>query len=166
MNAARPALPDLYALPRNDRELEAAVERAKKMVTKRAALASASTLIPLPGIDIAADVALLLKLIPEINREFGLTPDQIAKLQPTKQLMVYKAIVMIGGAMVGKLVTKELIMQALKTVGLRITVKQATKYVPLAGQALSAALGFAALKYIGNAHIKDCTKVVKLVQGE
>ena len=166
MSAVRPALPDLYALPRNDRELEAAAERAKKMVTKRAALASASTLIPLPGIDIAADIALLLKLIPEINREFGLTPDQIAKLQPTKQLMVYKAIVMIGGAMVGKLVTKELIMQALKTVGLRITVKQATKYVPLAGQALSAALGFAALKYIGNAHIKDCTKVVKLVQGE
>ena len=163
---ARPALPDLYALPRNDRELDAAVERAKKMVTKRAALASASTLIPLPGIDIAADVALLLKLIPEINQEFGLTPDQIAKLSPTKQLMVYKAIVMIGGAMVGKLVTKELIVQALKTVGVRITVKQATKYVPLAGQALSAALGFAALKYIGNAHIKDCAKVVKLVQGE
>ncbi len=166
MSAVRPALPDLYALPRNDRELEAAAERAKKMVTKRAALASASTLIPLPGIDIAADIALLLKLIPEINREFGLTPDQIAKLQPTKQLMVYKAIVLIGGAMVGKLVTKELIMQALKTVGLRITIKQATKYVPLAGQALSAALGFAALKYIGNAHIKDCTKVVKLVQAE
>ena len=163
---ARPALPDLYALPRNDRELDAAVERAKKMVTKRAALASASTLIPLPGIDIAADVALLLKLIPEINQEFGLTPDQIAKLSPTKQLMVYKAIVMIGGAMVGKLVTKELIVQALKTVGVRITVKQATKYVPLAGQALSAALGFAALKYIGNTHIKDCAKVVKLVQGE
>jgi uncharacterized protein (DUF697 family) len=155
----------LYAMPRNPRELEEAAARCKKLVTKRAAMASASSLIPLPGLDIAADIGLLMELIPQINKEFGLTPEQIGTLNPQKQLMVYKAIVALGGAMVGKLVTKEIIVHALKAVGVRLTVKQAAKYVPLAGQALAATLGFAAMKYIGHQHIKDCSKVVETVNG-
>jgi hypothetical protein len=43
----------------------------------------------------------------------------------------------------------------------RITVKQATKYVPVAGQALSAALSFTALRYVCNLHIEQCMAVSK-----
>ena len=98
------------------------------------------------------------------KREFGLTPDQISKLSPNQQLIVYKAIVAVGGAMVGKLITRELVIGALKVVGVRLTVKQATKFVPLAGQALSMAIGFAAMQYVGRAHIKECAHVAELVQ--
>jgi len=156
----------LYALPRNSVEIEAAKKSARKRLTRTAAWAQAATLIPLPGIDIAVDAAALLKLIPEINREFGLTPQQIETLSPNKQLIIYKAIVGIGGAMVGKLITRELVLEAMKSVGVRLTVKQATKYVPLAGQALSAAIGFAAMQYVGRQHIKECAKVVELVQAQ
>src|SRR5450631_2030760 len=89
----------LYALPRNRVEIEAAKKNARRRLTRTAAWAQAATLIPLPGIDIAVDAAALLKLIPEINREFGLTPQQIETLSPNKQLIIYKAIVGIGGAM-------------------------------------------------------------------
>ena len=154
----------LYALPRNPIELDAAISRARKRLTRTAAIASAAAIIPLPGIDIAVDAGALLKLIPEINREFGLTPDQIDKLSPNKQLIVYKAIVAVGGAMVGKLITRELVIEALKVVGVRLTVKQAAKYVPLAGQALSAAIGFAAMQYVGRQHIKECARVAELVR--
>ena len=154
----------LYALPRNLIELEAAKARARKRLTRTAAIASAAAIIPLPGIDIAVDAGALLKLIPEINREFGLTPDQISKLSPNQQLIVYKAIVAVGGAMVGKLITRELVIGALKVVGVRLTVKQATKFVPLAGQALSMAIGFAAMQYVGRAHIKECAHVAELVR--
>ena len=154
----------LYALPRNLIELEAAKVRARKRLTRTAAIASAAAIIPLPGIDIAVDAGALLKLIPEINREFGLTPDQIDKLSPNKQLIVYKAIVAVGGAMVGKLITRELVIEALKVVGVRLTVKQAAKYVPLAGQALSMAIGFAAMQYVGRQHIKECARVAELVR--
>ena len=154
----------LYALPRNLIELEAAKARARKRLTRTAAIASAAAIIPLPGIDIAVDAGALLKLIPEINREFGLTPDQISKLSPNQQLIVYKAIVAVGGAMVGKLITRELVIGALKVVGVRLTVKQAAKFVPLAGQALSMAIGFAAMQYVGRAHIKECAHVAELVR--
>ncbi len=154
----------LYALPRNPIELEAAIARSRKRLTRTAAIASAAAIIPLPGIDIAVDAGALLKLIPEINREFGLTPDQIDKLSPNKQLIVYQAIVAVSGAMVGKLITRELVIEALKVVGVRLTVKQVTKYVPLAGQALSMAIGFAAMQYVGRAHIKECARVAELVR--
>lgn len=154
----------LYALPRNPLELEAAKARSRRRLTRTAAIASAAAIIPLPGIDIAVDAGALLKLIPEINREFGLTPDQIEQLSPNKQLIVYKSIVAVGGAMVGKLITRELVIEALKVVGVRLTIKQASKYVPIAGQALSAAIGFAAMQYVGRQHIKECARVAELVR--
>ena len=151
----------LLVLPRNHLELDEAVKRAKAIVTRRAALASAASLIPIPGFDLAVDIAAVMKLIPAINTEFGLTPDQIEKLSPGRRLMVYKSIVAAGSLMIGKLVTKEIAIEVLKTVGVRMTAKQVGKYVPVAGQALSVALGFAAMKYVGHQHIKDCRRVIE-----
>ena len=151
----------LLVLPRNQIELDEAVRRSKALVTRRAALASVFSVIPLPGLDIAIDIAAVMQLIPAINREFGLTPEQIEKLSPGRQLLVYKSIVAIGSVMIGKLVTKEIAIEVLKTVGVRLTAKQISKYVPVAGQALSVALGFAAMKYVGHQHIKDCRRVIE-----
>lgn len=152
---------ELLALPRNAAELEEAVKRAKAIVTKRAAVASAASLVPIPGLDIAVDIAAVTRLIPEVNREFGLTPEQIAQLHPGQQLLVYKSIVAIGSVMIGKLVTREIAIEVLKTVGVRMSAKQVGKYVPVAGQALAVALGFTAMKYVGHQHIKECCRVIE-----
>ena len=164
-----PPAQELLALPRNAHEVDLAKKRSRARLTKTAALASAASIIPLPGIDIAVDAAALIKLIPEINREFGLTPAQIEQLSPNKQLIIYKAIVVVGGAMIGKLITRELVIEALKAVGVRLTVKQLVKYVQITdllspGQALSAAIGFAAMQYVGRQHIRECARVVELVR--
>ena len=151
----------LLVLPRNKTDLDEAVKRAKALVTRRAALASAASLIPLPGIDIAVDIAAVMRLIPAINNEFGLTPEQIERLSPGRQLLVYKSIIAVGSLMIGKLVTREIAISVLKTVGIRMTAKQVGKYVPVAGQALSLALGFAAMKYVGHQHIADCRRVIE-----
>jgi hypothetical protein len=152
---------ELLALPRNAAELEQAIKRSRSIVTRRAAMASVASLVPLPGVDIAVDIAAVMKLIPAVNREFGLTPGQISRLSSGRQLLVYKSIVAVGSVMIGKLVTKEIAIEVLKTVGVRLTAKQVGKYVPIAGQALSVALGFAAMKYVGQQHIKDCERVIR-----
>lgn len=152
---------DLLALPRNTRELDDAIKRAKGIVMRRAAVASAASLVPLPGLDIAVDIAAVMRLIPEINREFGLTPEQISRLSPGRQVLVYKSIVAVGSVLIGKLVTQEIAIEVLKSVGMRITAKQLGKYVPLAGQAFSVALGFAAMRYVGHQHIQDCQRVIE-----
>jgi hypothetical protein len=139
------------------------VRRARSLVNRRAALASASVLVPIPAFDLAADVGTLVRLIPEINRYFGLTPDQIEALNPRRRAVVYQAILIAGSTLIGKIVTAELMCIALKKAGMKVTLKQVAKYVPIAGQALSAALSFAALKYVCHQHIGDCVRVVTVL---
>jgi hypothetical protein len=133
------------------------------MVTKRALASAGAVLVPLPGLDLAADVALLTELIPAINREFGLTPDQIEQLSPRAKALLYKAIVAFGGAMVGRVITRDLILKALAAVGMRITTKTAARLVPIAGQAVSAGLSYTAMRFVGTSHIRDCRRVIEAV---
>ena len=66
--------------------------------------------------------------------------------------------------MIGKLITRDLVLKLTSAMGVRMTTKQAAKYVPLAGQALSATLGYATLRYLGEQHIRDCLQVVQATQ--
>ena len=155
---------DLFVLPRTAAEVRDAVRRAKSLVNRRAALASASVFVPIPGFDLAADVGTLMRLIPAINQSFGLTPDQIDALSPWRRALVYQAILIAGSTLIGKIVTVELMFVALKKAGMKVTVKQVAKYVPVAGQVLSAVMSFAALKYVCHQHIGDCVRVVETLQ--
>ncbi|HSB24845.1 MAG TPA: hypothetical protein VLE94_17230, partial [Burkholderiaceae bacterium] len=112
-----------------------------------------------PGIDWLTDVGVLLKVIPEISDRFGLTPEQIERLAPDRHVVVFKAISAGGSLLIGRLVTHDLLLAVLKTVGVRLTTQQAAKMVPIAGQAVSAALTFSALKYVCEQHIKQCIEV-------
>jgi hypothetical protein len=136
------------------------------MVGARALASAGAVLVPLPGVDLAADVALLTQMIPAINREFGLTPEQIERLSPRAKALVYKAIVAFGGAMVGRLITRDLVLQALASVGMRITTKTAARLVPIAGQAVSAGLSYTAMRFVGETHIRDCRRVIEAVLAE
>jgi uncharacterized protein (DUF697 family) len=140
---------------------EAIARRCRRLVTKRALMAAGVSMVPVPGLDWLTDVGILLKLLPEINSAFGLTPQQIEAMAPDRKLVVYKAISAGGGMLVGRLVTRELVLQVLKLVGVRLTTQQAAKYVPIAGQAVSAMLTFGALKYVCEQHIKQCQSVAR-----
>ena len=146
-------------VPDSPKEIEAVVRQCRRMVNKRALMAAGVAVVPIPGVDWVTDVAVLLKLIPEINRAFGLTPDQIERLAPDRRLVVYKAISAGSGVLVGRLVTRDLVVKLLKLVGVRLTTQQAAKYVPIAGQAISAVLTFSSLKFVCEQHIQQCVAV-------
>ena len=116
-------------------ELDAVRLRCKSMVKKRALASSGMVLVPLPGVDIAADVGLLLELLPAINRQFGLTPEQINRLDPQFKSFLYGVIKTTGSRVIGQLITKQVVLLLLQKVGLRLTAKQALKFIPFAGQA-------------------------------
>ncbi|CAN7389395.1 hypothetical protein LJR129_002406 [Acidovorax sp. LjRoot129] len=141
--------------------LAAAVQRSRKLLHKRALVAAAASAVPVPGLDWAVDAALLSRLLPQINAEFGLSAQQIDQLDPHKREQVQKAVGWVGSVLIGKLVTRELVLRATQTVGLRLTTKQVAKYVPLAGQAVAATIGYATLRYLGEQHLRDCVRVVQ-----
>lgn len=147
-----------------DAALEAAAGRARKLLHKRALVAAAASVVPVPGLDWAMDAALLARLLPQINAEFGLTPEQIDRLNPSQREQVQKAVALVGSVLIGKFITRDMVLKLTRAVGLRMTTKQAAKYVPLAGQAISATLGYATLRYLGEQHIRDCMEVAHRAQ--
>ena len=146
-------------VPDTPNEIEAVVRQCRRLVNKRALLAAGVAVVPIPGVDWVTDVAVLLRVIPEINRAFGLTPEQVERLAPDRRLAVYKAVSAGGGLLVGKLVTRELVIKLLKLVGVRLTTQQAAQYVPIAGSAVSALLTFSSLKFVCEQHIQQCVSV-------
>ena len=136
-----------------------AVQRGRKILHRRALVAAAAGAVPVPGLDWAVDAALLSRMIPKINAEFGLMPDQLDRLTPHERERVQKAVALVGTVLIGKFITRDLVLKAAKTVGLRLTAGQAARYVPLAGQAVSALVGYTAIRYLGEEHLKDCVRV-------
>jgi uncharacterized protein (DUF697 family) len=157
-------MPSAIELAQGNPALIAAVRRSRKLVARKALLAAAASAVPLPGIDWAADAALLSRLVPQISAEFGLSVTQVETMAPQQRERIQKAATTVGALLVGRLVTRDLLMALARHAGLRLTTKQATKYVPVAGQIVSAGLGYAALRALGEQHIKDCVKVARAVQ--
>jgi uncharacterized protein (DUF697 family) len=145
-------------------DLQVVAKRCRKKVVRRALLAAGVAMVPVPGLDWVTDVGVLVQLLPEINREFGLTPEQIARLAPDRRLVVYKALSAGGGMVIGRVVTRELVLKLLQMVGVRLTAQQAAKFVPIAGQAVSAALTYSALRYVCEQHIRQCMAVARQLQ--
>ena len=157
-------MPTALQMASDDASLAAAVKRSRKLLNKRAMVAAAASAVPVPGLDWMVDAAMLSKLIPEINKEFGLTPQQLDRLEPKKRDQVQRAVTMVGSVLIGKFISRDLVIKAATKIGVRLTTKQVAKYVPLAGQIVSAAVGYAAIRYFGEEHMKDCIRVARQAQ--
>lgn len=139
--------------------LAAAIARSRKLLNRRALGSAVAAATPLPGLDWAVDAALLARLIPAINAQFSLTPEQIQRLPEQQRTKLEKAVAVVGSTMIGKKITHGIVIQATKSILLRVTTAKAARFIPLVGQAVSAAVGYATLRYLGEAHIQDCARV-------
>ncbi|WP_417421434.1 hypothetical protein [Halomonas sp.] len=140
-------------------ELEEIKKSCRSMVTKSSSISAGTAIIPIPGLDIGSDVAILLRLIPKINEKFGLTPEQIESLDTESKVMVMTAISNVGSKMAGKYITKKLVVSLLQKMGVKVAAKGATKFVPFIGSAVAGGISFTAMKYMGNSHIDDCYEI-------
>ncbi len=157
-------MPTALQMASGNATLAAAVKRSRKLLNRRAMVAAAASAVPVPGLDWMVDAAMLSRLILEINQEFGLTPQQLDQLEPNKRDQVQKAVALVGSVLIGKFISRDLVIKAATKIGVRLTAKQAAKYVPLAGQAVAAAVGYAAIRYFGEEHMKDCIRVARQAQ--
>jgi uncharacterized protein (DUF697 family) len=154
---------ELALLPASSEAIEHVRDHCRALVRKRAAISAGVSVIPLPGVDVVADLSSFAVMVEEINKAFGLSPDQIERLQPRMRVAAYQAVAALGGTLVGKIVTKELVLKLLQKSGARLAAKSAAKIVPLAGQVASAAIGFALFRQMGYQHVEACTRVAREV---
>lgn len=149
--------------PARQTQIATAALRARKLLHRRALMGAVASSLPVPGLDWAVDAALLARLIPRLSAEFGLSAEQLDALEPSRRESVQKAVAMVGSVLIGKLVTREMIIRLVQKVGTRMAAKQVSKFVPILGQITAAALGYAALRYLGEQHIRDCMRVAQSV---
>jgi uncharacterized protein (DUF697 family) len=151
----------MSSLNLNLAQLDAARRECLQLVNQRAWVSAAAAAIPLPGLDVGADVAIMTRMIEQINEKFGLREQDVARLDAQTRQRLLVIITSIGSSLIGRYASKELIILALKRVGVRMASKQAAKFVPLLGTAIAAGVSYGAMRYLGNAHIEDCYRVLR-----
>ncbi len=135
------------------------------MARQRALLAAASSLIPLPGIDLATDLAVMTRLIRRINTEFGLDELQIDRLSGQRRTLIYGLLAGTGGTLAARLTTPALLGRILRTAGIRLTAMEASRLVPIAGQLLAAGIGYWSVSSVALRHIADCEHLINQLEG-
>jgi GTP-binding protein EngB required for normal cell division len=131
-----------------------ALQRKRKVAQERippyAGLAAANgSLNPIPGLDLAADVSLLLKLGEEISAIYGLTSSQFDYI---KRLLGPKALpsLLTKLAQFGtKYLAREGLIGLLKRLASRELSRQSTRWIPLAGPLIAAGIGWQSTFMLG-----------------
>jgi hypothetical protein len=76
-------------IPQTLEELYSIAKECRKMTTKAALLSAVGATIPAPGVDVAADITILLKFIPKISRKFGLSKEQIDEYDDEFKILIF-----------------------------------------------------------------------------
>ncbi len=129
------------------------------MTRRRAALSAMASFLPVPGVDLVTDVAVLLALLAEINRRFGLTEAQIESLSPSRKALAYKLVTAAGGFVSTRIATSQGFLALLRRAGPRLGVMEATRFAPVIGQAIAAAIAWFTLTRIARRHIDQCAEI-------
>ena len=145
--------------PKTIEELEQRREECLRLVNRRSLLSGAAAAVPIPGVDISADMAIMAELLGKINLQFGLSEKQIQDLDMERKKVLLVIISSVGNELVGKTITTTLVRNLLKKTSSKLVAKQAGKFVPFIGQAASAGISFAAMNYLGRNHVEQCYQI-------
>lgn len=143
-------------------DLDAIRLGCRRQVVRRSFLSGAIAATPFPLVDAAADLGILMRLLPRISQEFALDPKDIDRLDPESQAVVYAAIKSVGETFVGQVITQRVVANILARLGAKVASKQAAKIAPIIGNAASASISFALMRGIGMKHVEDCYQIARI----
>ena len=149
----------MYFFPKNKKELERVKTECLRLVNTRAVASGVAAAIPLPGVDFTADVVIMAELLTEINRRFGLSEEQLRAMDPERLRVLLVIVTSVGSELVGKTVSASTLRSLLRNMSSKIVARSGGKYVPLVGQAVSAGISFAAMRYLGVHHVEQCYEI-------
>ena len=111
---------------------------ADKVVSWSAIESAANGVNPIPGVDIAIDVGILVKMSSQIRDIFCFSDRQIESLSATlRQIFKQRS-----AQFAAKYITRAGIMLILKRMGSRIAIKNIGRFIPIAGQIANAVVGY------------------------
>ena len=121
--------------------------------------------VPLPGIDLITDVAVLLALLGDINRRFGLTEAQVETLSPSRKALAYKLTTAAGGFFATRMATSQVFLTLLRRAGPRLGIMEATRFAPIVGPVVAALIAYFTLTRIARRHVEQCAEIAARLSG-
>lgn len=147
------------SIPVSDAEIKEAKKASRYVILKYTTGSCLASAVPVPGTDIIADFFCMMNMLEDISKIFGLSAEQIEKLEPKKKIILGDIIAKMGNVMVGQVITQKALIALFKSMGKKVSAKAATRYIPLLGQAAAIVIAASIMWTIGEKHIKDCVKV-------
>jgi hypothetical protein len=151
--------------PSPDDELEILREECLEELRRRARVSAVASALPVPGLDALTDIGLLMQILPDITARFGVSESELKRLDPRLAGVAFTTLRTLGPSLLGGALTRTVIVAMARRVGVRLTTKQVTRYVPLIGTAASALLGYSAFMAIGKRHVDQCVAVRRAIDG-
>lgn len=141
----------------NGLNLEQIRRECQELAKSRAKISAGVAIIPVPFLDVAVDVGMLTKLLPQITERFGLEDKDTAE---AREKNIKDKVLAVGGLVA----TRGIVNKTVQGFGGRIIGKQVAKYVPLGGQIVAGTIGYMIFKKITFDHIEECYRVAKSAQ--
>lgn len=139
---------------------DGAVERhCRRLLRRQAWKAAGVSVLPVPGADLLVNGQMLASTIEQISAAHGLSPAQIARLPAPLRNRVDDLALEVGSYLIGRALTQGALLGALRALGLRIGLQQASKLAPVAGQLASAALSGWMFQRLCERHLAQCQQV-------
>jgi hypothetical protein len=129
-------------------------------------LSAANGLNPVPGLDVAADIAVLLKFGQEVAHIYGLTKNQFEFIKRLLGPKVVPSILTKIAGFTAKYLAKEGIVVLLKQIATRTTVKTLSKYVPAIGPLIAVGIGWIATFGLCEQLVDEAHKLAKEILDE
>jgi uncharacterized protein (DUF697 family) len=137
--------------------LEQKLKSCDRFVALAAASSAVNAINPIPGLDVAVDMSVLLGLFKKIRSAYGLTDERLrAKDIATPALAQLANNVIKYGAEDG-------VMALLRRFTGQIAGREIAKWIPLIGQAVAASAGYGITLAAGRAYLRDCHAVAEAI---
>lgn len=139
---------------------------AEKRVRLYAGLAAANGLNPVIGVDVLADIALLVKMGNEVADIYGLSEKRFKYM---KRLLNPGSAAKLGvavAAFASKYLAREGIKLLLKSVAKRVAGKELAKFIPFAGPLVAAGIGWKATFSLGDQLIDEAETLGRTILAE
>jgi|GEM_PF-4299350 len=163
-----PPLPITTTQSKNDtsikkiEELDLIRQECLSLATTKSLISAGASALPIPLLDIITDSVILFRVIPEINRKFGLDHGQINQYDAKTKEVITKTLIIAGGSkacMVGIKMTYRVLFTRMTKYAGRYLAREVANFIPIVDIAVGGVIGFATTKLILNSHINMCHKV-------
>lgn len=131
-----------------------------------AGLSAANGLNPVPGVDVAADIAILLKMAKQVAHIYGLTSNQFAYIKKIMGPKSIPAILTKISQFSAKYMAKEGIILLLRKISTQTASKQLSKWIPFVGPLISAGIGWKATFMLGEQLVDEAENLAKQILEE